>query len=242
MAKRKPIKRDNLSKRQRAEKTFLDEEINLEEQYSKAESFLNDNKTPIIGAIAVVALLIFIVFGFRNIYLPGQEKQAQEDMVMPVYYFEQDSFQLALNGNESFAGFEDVIADNNGMTKAVNMAHYYAGICYLNLGNFEDAIDHLKSFKSSDAIVSAMAYGALGDAYSELGNMSDAITQYKKAAKHSENGFSTPLFLLKAGMAMEAEGDYKGAKAAYEQIKTGFPKSSQAGTIDKYIARAEANI
>ncbi len=40
-------------------------------------------------------------------------------------------------------------------------------MAYLNTGKFDDAIKYLGEFKSEDAILSALAKGAIGDAYSQ---------------------------------------------------------------------------
>ncbi len=228
--------------KQKEGKTFLDEEIDLKESYSKAEHFIHDNRNVLLGVLGVIALIVAIVVGFNSIYLPGQEKNAQADMFVAQQYFKKDSFNLALNGNGSYPGFLGIIDDYSGMTKAVKLAHYYAGVSYLNLGKFEDAVEHLSKFKSKDALLNATASGALGDAYSELGKMDKAIDAYKKAAKQSKDEFSAPFNLFKAGLALEAKSDFKSAKAVYEQIRTQYPESSQGREIEKYIARVEASL
>jgi tetratricopeptide (TPR) repeat protein len=80
----------------------------------------------------------------------------------------------------------------------------------------------------------------LGDAYSELKDYSKAITFYKKAADKSKNSFTSPLFLKKLGLVYEEQKDFKSAADAYNTIRTDFPESVEASSIDTYIARAEA--
>ncbi|OWY24448.1 tetratricopeptide repeat protein [Sphingobacteriales bacterium UPWRP_1] len=223
-------------------KTFLDEEIDLRESYSKAEHFIHDNRNRILLVVGVVALVLALFFGFNNIYLPGQEKSAQADMFVAQQYFKKDSFNLALNGDGNNPGFLQIIDDYSGMTNAANLSNYYAGICYLNLGKFDEAVKYLSKFSSDDPLIGAIAYGALGDAYSELGKMDKAIDNYEKAANTSKDEFSAPLNLMKAGLAMETQGNYKGAKGLYEEIKKSYPESQQGREIDKYIARAESKL
>ncbi len=235
MSKRKKIKEQEV-------KTFLDEEINLQEQYGKAEKFITEKKGVLLPAVGAVALLILLVFGFRSWYLPSVETTAQSDLFMAQSYFEKDSFNLALNGDGNFSGFLDVIDNHSGLTNANNLAHYYAGVSYLNLGNYEKAIEYLESFNGKDELVSSMALGALGDAYTAIDKFDKGISYYQKAANNSDNELTSPMYLIKLGAAKEKQGDYAGAKKAYEQLKNKYPESAQARTIDKFIARAEANM
>jgi tetratricopeptide (TPR) repeat protein len=147
-----------------------------------------------------------------------------------------DSLNLALNGDGMYPGFLQII-DDYGITSSANLAHYYTGVIYLQMGSFEEAIDHLQKFKSKDQIVSAMACGAIGDAYMELNDISKAASYYLDAAEMRDNEFSAPIFYLKAGMAYELLGQYDDALEAYEIIKYEYPSSNEAREIDKYISR-----
>ncbi|MFX5999199.1 hypothetical protein ABTF05_22725, partial [Acinetobacter baumannii] len=64
-------------------------------------------------------------------------------------YFAIDSLNLVLNGDGQNKGALYVIK-NYGGTKAANLAHYYAGVSYLKLGDFNNAVKYLKDF-STDA-------------------------------------------------------------------------------------------
>ena len=119
---------------------------------------------------------------------------------------------------------------------------YDQGILAKAKREFQKAIDYLSDFSSDDEVVSTMALGAIGDAYGELGKMSDATSYYQKAAANSQNEFTAPMFLMKAGMAAEANKDFKTAKNAYEQLKQKFPNSQQGRDAEKYLTRAEMQI
>jgi tetratricopeptide (TPR) repeat protein len=158
-----------------------------------------------------------------------------------VNHFERDSFRLALNGDGSFLGFNDII-DEYGSTPAGNLAHYYAGISNLRLGNFDEAISQLQSFSSDDLIISTMALGAIGDAYSELNDNEEAVSYYVKAVENNPNDFTTPIFLFKAGLMYEILGDWEEALRYYKRIETEYPKSKEARDIQKYITRARIKL
>jgi tetratricopeptide (TPR) repeat protein len=141
------------------------------------------------------------------------------------------------NPGGGYSGFLDII-DNYKGTPAANMALYYAGISYLNLGKFDAAIDYLKDYNPAGDITPVMKHGAMGDAYSELLDMDNAEKSYKKAISVSNNDFLTAYYLKKLGMFQESQGKIDEALSAYERIKKEFPKSPYGADIDKFIIRA----
>ncbi len=159
-------------------------------------------------------------------------------MFMAEMYFEQDSLSRALNGDGQYPGFLEII-DQYGLTKSANLATYYAGISYLKLGDFEQAIKYLKDFDGDDKVAGPMATGAIGDAYMEMDNLDKAIGYYIDAADQSDNELTAPLFLMKAGTACEIQGNYRKALELYKRIKKNYPRSFEGTQIDKYISFAE---
>lgn len=212
--------------------------VAVEEALSKTERFIEKNQQLLTIIIGVIVVVVLVFFGFKRFYMAPREKEANEQMFMAERYFEIDSLNLALNGDGMYPGFLEII-DDYGMTKGANLSKYYAGVCYLKMGNFEEAIDHLKSFKGKDQVLGPMAKGALGDAYLEMDQAAKAVGAYLEAADLNENEFSSPLFLMKAGWTYEILKDYKKALEIYERIKFKFPASNEAREIDKYIARAK---
>lgn len=212
--------------------------VAVEEALSRTEQFIEKNQKIILIAIGIVVVVVMVFFGFKRLYLGPKEEEGSQQMFMAERYFEMDSLNLALNGDGMYPGFLGII-DDYKMTKAANLSKYYAGICYLRLGNLDEAIDYLKSFKGRDQIVGPMAKGALGDAYMEKNDTEKAAGYYMAAADMNTNDFTTPMFLMKAGWTYEIMKDYDKAVKVYEKIKYDFPTSNEAREIDKYIARAK---
>ena len=212
--------------------------LKVEETLTKAELFIEEHQKNIAIVIGAIVVIVGIFLGYKNFYAAPREKQAQAQIFGAQQYFEKDSFKLALKGDGNNPGFLTVIDEYSG-TKAGNLAYYYAGICYLKTGDFNKAIENLENFSADDEFVAPIALGATGDCYLELGKTDKAIDYYIKASKKSENDMTTPLYLMKAGLASEIKGDFKGALEYYTTIKDKYKKSQQATEIDKYIARAE---
>lgn len=213
----------------------------VQDALSKTEQYIEDNQKSlmiIVGAIIAIAILYL---AYTKLYVAPKEQGALAASFRAEKYFDIDSFRLALNGDGGSAeGFLSII-DDYGMTKTGNLANYYAGICYLQMGEFDNAIEYLKAFDSNDEVVSAMALGALGDAYSELDDNDEAVSYYIKAA-NSDNDFTAPMYLMKAGMVYENQGKYANALKLYEKIKSDYSQSTEGRYIDKYIQRANLNM
>ena len=115
----------------------------VENALSKTEQYIEENQRSLTIIVSVIAVIIAIYLGYKKFYLAPTEKEAQAEMYMAEKYFEADSFRLALEGDGSYLGFLDII-DEYGITKSANLAHYYTGICFLRMGDFESAIEELK--------------------------------------------------------------------------------------------------
>ena len=215
--------------------------VDVQEVYSKTETFIDDNKNILTSVIIGLIVVVAGYFAYNSLYLGPLEDEAREEMFMAEKYFRLDSFNLAIDGRADFAGFIE-ISEKYGSTKAGDLANYYLGMSFLNVGEFKSAIDALNEFDGDDEILATLAIGAKGDALLELENTEKAIDQYEKAANRKTNDFTTPLFLMKAARAQEMNGDYKSAADNYNMIKDDFKASPEASEIDKFIARAEAQL
>jgi tetratricopeptide (TPR) repeat protein len=215
--------------------------VAVEEALSSSEQFIEKNQQILTYIVVGIIVIILAFFGYKKYVMAPKEKAAEVAIFNAQYYFEQDSLDLALEGDGANAGFLEII-DDYGSTKEGNLAKYYAGICYLNKGEYETAIDYLKKFSSDDQVLSSMALGAIGDSYMQLGDADKAADYYMKAANKNKNDFVSPAFLVKAGWSYEVMGNWQKALDTYEGIKKEFPKAKESRDMDKYIARAKANL
>lgn len=227
MAKKKSQQADNLQE--------------IESALTRTEQFIEDNQKALTYIVIGILAVVVIYLGIRKFYVEPRQEEAQSQMFMAENYFEQDSFNLAVNGDGNYLGFLDII-DNYGITKSANLAKYYTGIAYLHLGQYEDAIDYLSDFKTDDILLEPVKEGALGDAYLELGDQDKALAQYKKAYNLNNNAFTSPIYMQKAASLMESMDDLKNALALYKRIKTEYPESTEARNVDKFIARIETKL
>ena len=210
---------------------------NVEETLTKTEQFLEQNYKPLIYVLGTIVVLVGL-FWLAKMYLNNRNDEAQSQMFQAERYLEMDSLSLALYGDGNYLGFLD-IADDYKFTRSGNLARYSAGICYLHLGQYQDAIDMLARYSKKDRMIGSLAIGATGDALVELGDTEKGIDKYIEAAEYAENAFNTPLFLMKAAELYELNGNYAEALKIYERIRDEYPESTEGSSIEKYIARVK---
>jgi tetratricopeptide (TPR) repeat protein len=209
----------------------------VEETLSRTEHYLEENYKTLLIGLGVVVLLVGLGW-LGKLYFNKRNDEAQSQMFQAERYLEQDSLKLALKGDGNYLGFLD-IAKNYKFTNSGNLAKYSAGICYLHLGNYKEAIEYLNKYSKKDKVIGSMAIGATGDAYVELGDLDKGASKYVEAADYAKNAFNTPLFLMKAAEIYELKGKLNEALKLYERIESQYPESTEGTTIEKYIARVK---
>ncbi len=211
----------------------------VEETLTKTEQFIEDNYKQLLYGLAIVVVIVGAVW-LVKIRLNSRANEALSQMYVAEDYFSKDSLNYALNGDGNYLGFLD-IASTYKLTRPGNLSNYYAGVCLLRLGQYEDAIKYLEKFRKNDNAVAPVAYGCIGDAYVELGDTEKGISYYLKAIDYSDNSFYDPIYLLKAGELYEMQGDNEKALEMYQTIKDKYPDSTEGSNIDKYIVRVKIN-
>ncbi len=207
------------------------------EAVSKTEKFFNENgKLLSIIAAAIVVVAAGIFCGHKFVYQPAQA-EAQGQMALAEKNFRAGDFELALNGDGNVLGFAQIIEEYGA--KAGKAANFYAGVCELQLGNWDLAIKYLQAYNGKDEILKARALACLGDAYVGLEEYDKALGYYEKAAAAIDNMFAAG-YLLKAGVVAEKLGQPEKALGFYQQIKDQYPQSMEGYDVDKYIGRIEA--
>lgn len=210
--------------------------VDIVEVKEQAQDFFEKNQYLILGIVTGLILLLGGYLGYKYAYQAPRETAGLEAMYKAENQFKRDSFALALeNPGAGFEGFLDII-DNYSGTKAANLAKYYAGVSYLNLGKYEVAIEYLKEYSASDDVTPISKNGAIGDAYAELNDLGQAESFYKKAVGYN-NEFLTPYYLNKLGLLALSNSDNSGARGYFQRIANDFPKSAEAQTAKKYVAR-----
>jgi len=206
-------------------------------------SFFQDNQKSVVFILGGIVVLILLYFGYQKLYLDPRAEEASNRMYKAEQLATIDSLQSkAIMGDGAFLGFKQ-IADEYSNTKSANIANAYLGGLYLRQGKFDEAAKALEKYAPTGSrILDPLVIGLTGDAFSELKDYKKAADYYKQASEKSSNSYTTPLFLKKLGLVYEAQNDYKSAETAYKKIKTDFPESQEASTIDGLLGRVQAHL
>lgn len=207
---------------------------NIAHTVSSTTMFFEENKKSIITAVVVVVALGLAILAYNKFVYQRQCAEAMEQAYPAEALFQNGEYDLALNGDGNQLGFADIIEQYGN--KAGKAMPLYAGICELQLGNYDSALEYLAKYKGTEPILAARAKACMGDAYVALENYEDAVSAYKAAVAKADNVFAAA-YLLKEGLALEALGQKTEALACYKSIADKYPQSIEAYEINKYIAR-----
>lgn len=218
--------------------------VQNEQTLNNQEQFFLKYRKQILIAVAAILLIVAGCLAYKTLVAEPRENKASTAMAKAQEMFAERDFQKALNGDKTNEGFLSVI-ENYGGTDAANLAKGYAGLCYAQMGKWQEAVKYLEDFSpKSDAIISPAIVAALGNAYANTGKVDEAISTLKEAASmadsrsESVNNTISPIYLLQAARLLESQKKTDEALKIYKQIKEKYVNSAVAQDIDKYIERA----
>ena len=137
-----------------SKETNIEKNTAVAEAVSKTEIFFSSNKKAILIAVSAIIIACAGIFLYHRFgYIPARQ-EALGQMFPAEANFRNGEYEIALNGDGNVLGFAQVI-DNYG-NKAGKAVYLYAGICELNLGNWNEAIGYLKSYNGRDKIMKAV--------------------------------------------------------------------------------------
>ncbi len=207
------------------------------DEAERLTGFWEANNKKILIALTAVVVVIAAFVGYKEFISKPAAKKASEALFRAESYFRQDSLQLAVNGDAINPGFVKIIDKYSG-TPAANLSKFYAGACYLKLGDFAKAEKYLKDFSTDAVQVRARATSLLADALAEQGKKEEAAKLYLEAGRMFEkDDYNSPDYIFRAGYLYESLGKRKEALEAYKLVKEKYPRSERGFDIDKYLAR-----
>lgn len=216
-----------------------DEQLeNVSEALSTAGQWIEDHQNILTWVVTGIVVVILGVIAINNYVIKPKAVEASNENAKAVVYFMNGDFEKALNGDDAECiGFEAIAQDYRSFQQG-KLAALYAGICYYQQGDMEEAAKYLKKFSADDLMIQPAARMMLGDAYVEMEEYNKAAKAFESAA-NCDNELIAPMSLKKAGFVYLEIGNKRAAKKVFEAIKAEYPASQEAQDIDKYIAIAE---
>lgn len=219
-----------------------DPEFKIENALGKTEIFLERHWKTITTVVVVLLLVIGGIYAYRGLVTVPRGKKAADAMFVAEQLFAQGDFATALNGDGNNLGFADVVG-KYGNTPQGRLAAHYAGICHLQEGDLDAALEYLSKYRATrgipNAMINAQNKGLQGDIYVQKGDFTAAVSHYRKAVDAAGNILTTPTYLKKMGLAYEALNDYASAFAAYRRVADYYPASLEARDIEKFASAAQ---
>lgn len=238
-------KRKSAAPKVKAAQTEHDPEASIENALGKTEQWFETNWKALTLAVAAVLIVAAGVYAYEGLYNVPRGKKAADAVFVAEQLFIAGDYATALNGDGTNLGLIDVVASYGG-TRQGRLAANYAGICYLKQGELDSALEYLGKYRAvrgvPGEIVNAQNEGLKGDVYVQKGDYAAAASHFDKAVRAADNILTTPAYLKKLGLALEAAGDYAGAVAAYKRVSDEYPSSLEARDIEKLSAAAEQKI
>jgi len=217
-------------------------EEKIEGAIGKTEEFLQKNMKPLLIVLVVAVLLVGGYFAYRYLIQEPKMQKAADAMYTAEMLFMQEDYTAALNGDGMNDGFIDIV-DAYGSLPQGRLAAHYAGVCYMKLGEYDNALVYLQKYntrKGAPAVViNAQNFGLQGDIYVQQGNYKKASELYDLAVKAGDNVLTTAYYLKKYALVNEKLGNIQVAIDACNRIKTDYAGSLEARDIEKVIGRLE---
>lgn len=201
--------------------------------------FLEKYSKQLLIAVGVVVVVVGGYLAYNNFYVKPKNEEAQKAIFRAQYYFNNGEDSLALNGNGNDALGFLAIMDDYSSTDAGKLAKGYAGLCYKNMGKYEEALPLLKDYSGKDALFSHLVNGAIGDCLDNMGKPEEAVSYFEKAAKGADSPLYSPILYKKAALIYRDQKNYDKVIEIFTTVKNKYMNSPVAmSDADKFIEEA----
>lgn len=211
---------------------------------SKSEQFIENNQKAIIGVVVAIVVIVLAIFGVKKFIIEPRNDKANEMIFVAEQYLAQGDFQSALYGDSTSTDRYGVgllqVIDKYGSTKAGKHAKYEAAVCFLRLGQYQEALKYAGKYNGKDQLTPVINEMIKGDAEVEQGNNDAAVKHYNKAAKMDNNPITAPFAIFKAGIVYLMLEQNDKAVECFQTIKSDYPESALFTEMDGFITYAQS--
>ncbi len=204
--------------------------------YFESKEWINkaENKKRIYtigGVIIVIVILIF--FYISNRKTKNEEAEVKLSAVITLY--NQSKYQESLDGEPAsgIMGLKEMV-DKYGSTESGETAKLYAGNCFFNLNDYDNALKMFEDYSGKNDIVKASCLSGIGAVYEAKGDLKKAGEYFEKSTQVSKDVVINPENLYYAVRAYSQAGDKEGARRVYETLRSDYPKSKYIGDSRRF--------
>jgi len=204
--------------------------------YFESKEWFNkqENKKRIYtGGIIIIAIAVLIFFYINNRKAKNEEAEVKLSAIITIY--DQNNYQQALDGDpaQNLMGLKEIV-DKYGSTESGETAKLYAGNCYFNLNDFDNALKTFEDYSGKNDIIKASCLSGTGAVYEARGDLKMAAEFFEKAANVNKNVVINPENLYYAVRAYSQAGDKDGANRVFKILKNEYPKSKYIGDSKRF--------
>ena len=208
----------------------------LVKSYVQVTSFYNDNRRAIgiVTGVVVILVIAAILYGKNR----SENNVGASTALGGVYQlFDNNQYQLAIDGipERNIKGLKSIV-DEYGNSNAGDIARFYLGSAYYNLGRYQDALDQFKKFSPSDQTLEISKLSGIGCCYEGLGMYKDAAESFEKAALKNPKDIGCAENMSNAARNYAAAGHKDVALDLLKKLKKEYPTSTYGREADREIA------
>jgi tetratricopeptide (TPR) repeat protein len=199
------------------------------EWFTKAEN--KKRVYTIGGTVLVIAVIIFFYLSNRS----AKNEEAEIKLSAVITLYDQNNYQQTLDGDpaQNIIGLKEIV-DKYGSTESGETAKLYAGNCYFNLNDFDNALKSFEDYSGKNDIVKASCLSGIGAVYEAKGDLKKAGEYFEKAAAVNKDVVINPENLYYAVRAYSQAGDKDGAKRVFDILRNEYPKSKYIGDSKRF--------
>lgn len=209
---------------------------------SRGEQFFEKHSNLIFYVILGIVIVAFGIWAYvQYIQKPRATKAYEALFHAEEQFIKGEDSTVLITGGITDQGVLEEIKKYSG-TKASKLGHLYAGIVSFDLGNYQEALDHLNKYSAKDNMVAPSVIRLKGDCYVQLDKLDQAAKLFEEAAELANNDVISPGCLMKAARVYEHQQKYDKALQAYNTIKEKYYTATEAKSIEADIIRVQAQI
>ncbi len=218
---------------------YATEEVfqDLDQFAQRTESFFEKNAKKFAAAFGIVVVGVLAYFAYLQYVQKPKRLAANEELLSVHRSYIADSLDQVLGDERQ--GAIKLVKEDGGLP-AGKLAALFAGNAEYKKGNYQEALDYFKKYKSSDEITMALAKVAMGDCYVQLDENEKALSEYKKAINETDNGGTQLVAVKKAVIVGVETGKTEEALKILEKFKKEHPDTDNSGFVDAYTERLQA--
>jgi tetratricopeptide (TPR) repeat protein len=205
--------------------------------YVKATQFYDVNRKNVnLALTGIAALIIGLILYSNNRAQNNASAEAQFGQVFGLY--DQGQYQLAIDGvpERNIPGLKAIVA-NFGGSDAGQLARFYLGNSYYQLGKNDEALHAFEDFSPPTDLLAVSRLSGIASCYAAMHDYAKAGEYFEKAATKYPDDIACAENLNSAAYNYALAGEKEKAIGLYTKLKKEYASSSFGRDAERYITK-----